>query len=220
MSAKARARQEAFVYLLILWVMGFAFLYWNVLYGIAFMALAFLATMYVYPPFSKAVKTVVRSVVGFAQKQQAKKQENSASTQTASVESTEGMDNPQLEQIISELKTCPLPSRLGKNPEHDTEVHLEARLQSRFPNIMRQEAHHFSRFDIAIGNIGIEIKLPRNAQDMATLRGQMDLYLKYFKYVIAYVVLFSYIPREMIDEFRQDMSQKSSRITVIVRSYP
>jgi hypothetical protein len=223
-SKRDKERQEFLVFILLLYVMGFAFLYSNIALAIVLLGLAFFLTIVAFPSFGKAVRTTVVWLVERAQRKSAtptyKTEETTKETTTTrSLEQEKVVTNVKLQQIVSILENCPLPSRLRRDaPENDVETFLEARLRDDFPNLRRQQPFGHSRFDIEIGDIGIEIKLPKGQRDVDALKGQIQTYLKRFSYVIAFIINYYGISREIIEDFKQDVTVlHGSRVIVIER---
>jgi hypothetical protein len=220
-SKKARERQEFLVFLLVLYIMGFAFLYSNIAVAIILLALAFFLTMVAFPPVEKAVRTTIVWLIEVAQgRARPRKKDTVQETAIArSPEQIKVVTNLKLQQIVSILENCPLPSRLRRDaPENDVETFLEARLRDDFPTLKRQQPFGHSRFDIEIGDIGIEIKLPKGQRDVDALKGQIQTYLKRFSYVIAFIINYYGISREIIEDFKQDVAVlHGNRVIVIER---
>jgi len=124
-----------------------------------------------------------------------------------------------LARIVDILKNCPLPTKFRHDPENDAETWMSAQLVHEFPDHKRQQFYpqYHQRFDIEIGDIGVEVKLPQGSRDLATLRGQMQIYLKRFKYVIALILNYYHINPELLDDFKKDMENYDGRVIVIER---
>lgn len=124
-----------------------------------------------------------------------------------------------LARVVDILKNCPLPRKFRHDPENDAETWMSAQLVHEFPSHKRQQfySQHHQRFDIEIDDIGVEVKLPQGSRDLATLRGQIQIYLKRFKYVIALIINYYHINPELIDDFKKDMENYDGRVIVIER---
>jgi hypothetical protein len=220
---RGKERQEFLVFILVLYVMGFAFLFANIAVGITLLGFAFFLTMLAFPPVWKAVRTTVVWLVETAQRHAIRNDETKEKSQelttTKSIEEEGEVANAKLQRVISILESCPLPPRFRHEPENDAETWISAQLVHDFPDHKRQQHYsiYHSRFDIEIDDIGIEVKLPKGARDMATLRGQIQIYLKRFSHVVAFIINYYGISREIIDEFKRDMREYGGRVTVIER---
>ncbi len=139
------------------------------------------------------------------EKEQPKKEYHSEKEQEESHECNE---------IISKIKRFALHKKPKGEPELDSMlVHF---LSAFYPDIETQVAYQYSRVDVKIGNIGIEIKFQPSSSEFDRLYGQVEKYLKYLDKVI--VVVGFERTRELTDSFEKRVKERgwlNSKVYVI-----
>jgi hypothetical protein len=204
---ETEARLAVLFLMFICYGFGIFYLYRDVLGGLAMIGVGFFCTMLLFPPVGRGVRAIMVWMVQRARKRVAQRRQRGMIPQNVMNPEQKVAMNTQLQRIVSILETCPLPTRLRRDaPENDVETFLEARLRDEFPSLKRQQVFGHSRFDIEIGDVGIEIKLPKGQRDVDALKGQIQTYLKRFSYAIAFIINYYRISQEIIGDFKRDVS--------------
>ncbi len=117
-------------------------------------------------------------------------------------------------KVIAELKKFPFRPR--KN-EGDYERDLLNWARGRFgnANVTPQWAVGRTKIDVVIGGVGVELKVPRTARQLMTLRGQVEVYMKHFGKDLVIILFKPECDESLVAQFRDDMKKKG--ITVFVK---
>jgi hypothetical protein len=188
-SKKTREKQEFLVFLLVLYVMGFAFLYSNIAVAITLLGLAFFLTMVAFPPVWKAVRTTVKWLIDIAQKRAAQTHETAETsrpekiptTETVISESREIQTDNQVQELINVIRDFRAIKPLyGKKLEKKLQQAFGGYLGgTKYRDLARSEVPiGRSIIDFQIERIGIELKYSPSYQDFGILFSQVEQYAK------------------------------------------
>jgi hypothetical protein len=219
---KARERQQFLVFLLVLYVMGFAFLYSNIAVGVILLGLAFFLTMGAFPPVLNAIRTTVKWIIGIAQKRAAQAHETAETGAHATRTPMQPQPSPPLvteaqgksmyDNVVSILRNWQ-PARKF-NDERQGEIATEEHLNHFFHNQVRRHKYREDfESDLEIGDIGIEIKVLYKTSEMQRLGGQLMAYCQHFNHVIA--LIFNYNRIDLGSYKNQWQKHFGSKVEVI-----
>lgn len=82
-----------------------------------------------------------------------------------------------------------------------------------YENVTTQYSVGRTRIDVVVGGVGIELKLPKTARALTTLRGQVDIYKEHFGKKMIVLLVASKADPGIVADFKRDMKKKA--ITVI-----
>jgi len=211
---KKKTKEEAYIFIAFFFIIGIGLLMSGNLIGIISIGLGILILIAIEP----ALQGILSGIIGALFSRTGKYARRPSPEIIAP---TETVFDVNLSRVVDILETCPLPSKFRHDPENDAETWISSQLIHDFPEHKRQQhySQYHSRFDIEINDIGVEVKLPKGARDKATLRGQIQIYLKRFKYVVAFIINYYHINPELIDDFKKDMEEYGDRVIVIERQW-
>ncbi|MCK4443949.1 MAG: hypothetical protein KAW09_05365 [Thermoplasmata archaeon] len=101
---------------------------------------------------------------------------------------------------------------------HDTEAEFERDFKNwcrgRFgaDNVTTQYSVGKTRIDVVVGGVGIELKFPKTARALMTLRGQTDVYKKHFGKDLMILLISPRIDPSVVFEFKRDMKSKGVKV--------
>jgi hypothetical protein len=214
-----KKKEEAYVFVLLFFLIGFGLLLSGNLMGVIAIGLGILVLIAIEPAFQKFIVEIIKALSSLVGKYERK---SIPTPETTLPQYVETVRDANLSRVIDILENCPLPSKFRHEPENDAETWISSQLIHDFPKLRRQQyySQYHSRFDIEIGDIGIEVKLPKGARDLTTLRGQIQIYFKRFKYVVVFIINYYRINPELIEDFQKDMElEYGERIVVIERKW-
>jgi len=186
-SKKARERQEFLVFLLVLYIMGFAFLYSNIAIAIILLALAFFITMVAFPPVEKAVRTTVKWIIDIAQKRTTQAHETAETSRLKTISTAETViSEPRETQTDRQVKELVNVIREFRAIKPLYGKKLEKKLQQAFGGYLGATKYRdLARSEVPIGKsiidfqierIGIELKYSPSYQDFGILFHQVEQY--------------------------------------------
>ena len=76
-------------------------------------------------------------------------------------------------------------------------------------NVTKQIGIGNYRIDVQVGDIGIELKLPKTSHQLLTLRGQVDEYSKRYKNKLIILLVAPKVDSSIIQEFKKDMKKRN-----------
>ena len=76
-------------------------------------------------------------------------------------------------------------------------------------NVTKQIGIGNYRIDVQVGDIGIELKLPKTSRQLLTLRGQVDEYSKKYKNKLIILLVAPKVDSSIIQEFKKDIKKKN-----------
>lgn len=79
-------------------------------------------------------------------------------------------------------------------------------------NVTTQYSVGRTRIDVVVGGVGIEIKFPKTARALMTLRGQIDTYKKHFGKKLMVVLVTPRCASSIVAEFKRDMKKKGVKV--------
>lgn len=77
-----------------------------------------------------------------------------------------------------------------------------------YENVTTQYAMGKIRIDVVIGGVGVELKLPKTARALTTLRGQVDVYKEHFGKKLMVLLVSSKADYVVVADFKRDMKKK------------
>ncbi len=101
---------------------------------------------------------------------------------------------------------------------HDTEAEFERDFKNwcrgRFgaDNVTTQYSVGRIRIDVVVGGVGIELKFPKTARALMTLRGQIDVYKKHFGKNLMILLISPRCDPSVVAEFKRDMKPKGVKV--------
>lgn len=118
-------------------------------------------------------------------------------------------------RVIAELRRF-RPARHRRN-ESGYERDLLNWARGRFgkENVTPQYSVGRTRIDMVIGGVGVELKVPRTARQLMTLRGQVAVYRKHFGKDLVVMLFRPECDPSLVAEFKADMKKKG--LVVIVK---
>ena len=117
-------------------------------------------------------------------------------------------------KVIRELKKFHSAPRKNES-EYERDLLNWARGRFGGANVTPQYSIGRTRIDLVIGGVGVELKAPKTARPLMTLRGQVDVYMKEFGNNLVVVIFDPKCDPSVVYEFETDMKKKG--ITVLVK---
>jgi len=221
-SKRGKKRQEFLVFLLVLYVMGFAFLYSSIAVAVILLGLAFFLTMVAFPLVGKVVSETIKRVVDYAQKRTTQPHETAETSARAAGTPmqpqpsppfvTEAQDKSMYDDVVRTLRNWQPARRYNNEPE--SEVATEEHLNHYFHNQVRRHKYREDfESDLEIGDIGIEIKVLYKTSELQRLGGQLMAYCEHFNHVIA--LIFNYKRIDLVSFKNQWQKRFGNQVEVI-----
>jgi len=209
-------KEEAYLIVAFFFIVGVVLVSYGYLWGLMFVFISIFFLLQ-HPVYRNMAIKFLESLFSLGKEHRREK------IGTKPVENTQAIPitDTNLVRVVDILKNCPLPTKLRHDPENDAETWMSAQLIHEFPDHKRQQHYeqYHQRFDIEIGDIGVEVKLPQGSRDLVILRGQIQIYLKRFKYVIALVIHYYPINLELINDFKKDMEAWYGERVIIIERF-
>lgn len=198
---KKEEKDQAFLLLIFLYILGLGLLMGGILWGILVIGLAVLVTIGMFPKVGEVLKTIIEGIGELIKKREAMKPSSTASLPSEA--KTEEVQR--VNEIVRKIEEF-TPSKLPKK-EEDCENMLVSYLQAFFPEIKRQIQYPNMRIDAVIGDIGIEIKFRPSRYDFHALYSQIEDRLKYLDKII--VTVFQERDRKTTEEFTEKLKRRT-----------
>lgn len=189
-SKKERERQEFLIFILVLYVMGFAFLYSNIAVGVILLGLAFFLTMGAFPPFGKAVRTAIAWLVETVQRHAVKSHETAETSPPKTTPTTETIipesheipiapADSQIKELVDVIRSFQVGKPLsGKGREKKLQHQFSGFLMaSKYRDEFKSEVPIGENIiDFEIKRIGIELKYSPDSGEFQRLFSQVEMF--------------------------------------------